>query len=45
MISHELTQIWICSDGKRFLKKSEAEKHEKLYQEEKLSNEHNVAKY
>tara|TARA_Y100000401_G_scaffold27934_1_gene20142 strand:- start:1579 stop:1710 length:132 start_codon:yes stop_codon:yes gene_type:complete len=29
MISHELTQIWICSDGKRFLKKSEAEKHEK----------------
>ena len=28
MISHELAQIWITSDGKRFLTKDEAVKHE-----------------
>ena len=30
MISHELAQIWITSDGKRFLTKDEALKHEEL---------------
>tara|TARA_R100001594_G_scaffold76323_1_gene110965 strand:+ start:150 stop:299 length:150 start_codon:yes stop_codon:yes gene_type:complete len=34
MITHELAQIWITSDGKRFLKKEQAEKHEKKYQKE-----------
>ena len=32
MISHELAQIWITSDGKRFLSKNEAVKHEKAIQ-------------
>ena len=32
MITHELAQIWITSDGKRFLTKDEAVKHEKSIQ-------------
>ena len=32
MISHELAQIWITSDGKRFLTKVEAVKHEETIQ-------------
>jgi len=32
MISHELAQIWITSDGKRFLTKDEAVKHEESIQ-------------
>ena len=32
MISHELAQIWITSDGKRFLTKNEAVKHEESIQ-------------
>ena len=32
MISHELAQIWITSDGKRFLTKDEAVKHEETIQ-------------
>ena len=32
MITHELAQIWITSDGKRFLTKDEAVKHEKTIQ-------------
>ena len=32
MITHELAQIWITSDGKRFLTKDEAVKHEELNQ-------------
>ena len=34
MISHELAQIWITSDGKRFLTKDEAVKHEESIQPE-----------
>ena len=34
MLSHELAQIWICSDGKRFLKKEDAIKHEEKHQKE-----------
>ena len=39
MITHELAQVGITSDGKRFLDKNKAEKHEKLYQrhEEELN--------
>ena len=28
MITHELAQVWITSDGRRFLDKAEATKHE-----------------
>tara|TARA_X000001382_G_scaffold130917_1_gene127823 strand:+ start:739 stop:888 length:150 start_codon:yes stop_codon:yes gene_type:complete len=34
MLSHELAQIWICSDGKRFINKNNALKHEQKVQEE-----------
>lgn len=34
MISHELAQIWICSDGTRFIKKEHAIKYEKKYQKD-----------
>tara|TARA_R100000700_G_scaffold38218_1_gene49266 strand:+ start:1456 stop:1599 length:144 start_codon:yes stop_codon:yes gene_type:complete len=32
MIKHELAQIWITSDGERFINKDKAIEHEKLYQ-------------
>ena len=32
MISHELAQIWITSDGKKFLNEDEAVKHEESIQ-------------
>ena len=31
MIKHELARVWITSDGKKFLNKKEAEKHEQKY--------------
>ncbi len=34
MLSHELAQIWICSDGTRFIKKEHAIKYEEKYQKE-----------
>tara|TARA_Y100000401_G_scaffold38325_1_gene28926 strand:+ start:18286 stop:18435 length:150 start_codon:yes stop_codon:yes gene_type:complete len=34
MISHELGLIWICSDGKKFINKNNAIKHEQKVQEE-----------
>ena len=34
MITHELAQIWITSDGTRFIKKEHAIKYEKKYQKE-----------
>ena len=34
MISNELAQVWITSDGKRFLDKNKAEKHEDKIQED-----------
>ena len=34
MITHELAKIWITSDGKRFLDKDKAEKHEAKIQED-----------
>ena len=40
MITHELAQVWITSDGKRFLDHVKAEEHEKLYQEEQDLIEH-----
>ena len=40
MITHELAQVWITSDGKRFLDQVKAEEHEKLYQEEQDLIEH-----
>ena len=30
MITHELAQVWITSDGRRFISKDEAVKHEEL---------------
>ena len=35
MLSHELRQVWITSDGKTFLDKEKAETHEKIYQKHK----------
>jgi|TARA_R110002020_G_scaffold73787_3_gene189271 hypothetical protein len=32
MITHELAQIWITSDGKRFINKKDAVKHEESIQ-------------
>ena len=40
MITHELAQVWITSDGKRILDQVKAEEHEKLYQEEQDLIEH-----
>ena len=40
MIKQELDLIWIASDGKRFLDKNKAIKHEKKCQEEKNLVEH-----
>ena len=34
MLSHELAMVWICSDGKRFLKKEDAIKHEEKHQKD-----------
>ncbi len=34
MLSHELAQIWICSDGERFLKIEDAVIHEEKYLKE-----------
>tara|TARA_Y100001963_G_scaffold27343_1_gene37273 strand:- start:1984 stop:2127 length:144 start_codon:yes stop_codon:yes gene_type:complete len=35
MITHELTKIWITSDGKRFLCKTDATIYEEALQQEK----------
>ena len=37
MITHELETVWITSDGKKFLSKKEAVKHEQYYQNNKES--------
>tara|TARA_R100001463_G_scaffold118225_1_gene173919 strand:- start:316 stop:498 length:183 start_codon:yes stop_codon:yes gene_type:complete len=42
MISHELAQIWITSDGKRFLTKDEAVKHEESIQPVRLKSQTRV---
>ena len=39
MITHELAQIWITSDGKRFLSKDEAVKHEKAIQPKDITQQ------
>ena len=39
MISHELAQIWIASDGKRFLTKDEAVKHEESIQPKDITQQ------
>ena len=39
MISHELAQIWITSDGKRFLKKDEAVKHAESIQPKDITQQ------
>ena len=33
MVTKELDHVYICSDGKRFLLKKQAEKHEKKLEE------------
>ena len=39
MITHELAQIWITSDGKRFLTKDKAVKHEESIQPKDITQQ------
>jgi hypothetical protein len=39
MLKHELTLVWITSDGTRFLKKEDAKLHEAKFQKEKICKE------